>query len=48
MRLKEVLLEVDCGGHVSERTFNIFLEKIGTEADNLFDGYVFVKEFEEG
>lgn len=40
MSFKKVLLSVDCGGHVSEDTFDEFLKIAKYYADDMFDGQV--------
>ena len=40
MSFKKVLLEVNCGGHVSESTFNNFLDIVKHYAEDMFDGQV--------
>ena len=39
---KKVVLEVNCGGHVSERTFLNYLNQIDFMADKVFDGRVVI------
>ena len=44
---KRVLLDIDCGGHVSQCTFEDFLGVVRYYADEMFDGRVAIKEVEE-
>lgn len=47
MSFKKVLLEVNCGGHVSESTFNNFLDIVKHYAEDMFDGQVCIVAVDE-
>lgn len=47
MRIKNFKMICNCNGHVSEQTFNEFIEWIDNVANDMFDGEIFVIDVEE-
>ncbi|MDO5818750.1 MAG: hypothetical protein Q4P11_00290 [Methanobrevibacter sp.] len=47
MRIKEFTMVCNCGGHVSERTFNEFIKWANNVAEDMFDGKICVTDVKE-
>lgn len=47
MRIKNFTMICNCNGHVSEQTFNEFIEWVDNVANDMFDGEIFVVNIEE-